>query len=190
MKGTRFINNFLTFKVMVQLSSESSKKGLPCRDTMWFWLSVAIRSWTETKQSPKNRWPTAPGDKLPSAQAFSASAEAVQRQLLEDLRDWQHSAASEAADSLASCPLPLWSRAGSSDSHNSTKSSNVFSRDMWLKRKCNQCRGSFYYVNYGSSIITSKGTQIISVMKTLTDSHNSTKSSNVFSRDMWLEKKI
>ena len=132
------INIFLTFKVMVQLSSESSKKGLPCRDTMWFWLSVAIRSWTETKQSPKNRWPTAPGDKLPSAQAFSASAEAVQRQLLEDLRDWQHSAASEAADSLASCPLPLWSRAGSSDSHNSTKSSNVFSRDMWLERKSNQ----------------------------------------------------
>ena len=134
MKSTRFINNFLTFKVMVQLSSESSKKGLPCRDTMWFWLSVAIRSWTETKQSPKNRWPTAPGDKLPSAQAFSASAEAVQRQLLEE-RDWQHSAVSE-ADSLASCP-PLW-WAGSSDSHNSTKSSNVFSRDMWLERKCNQ----------------------------------------------------
>ena len=93
------VEESLTWRVMVQFSTRSSWNGRPWRETTCVWLGVEMRSLTETKQSPKNRCPTAPGDTLSQIRSGGLSSVAV------------------------------------ADSHNSTRSSNDFCRDMWLERE-------------------------------------------------------
>ena len=93
------VEESLTWRVMVQFSTRSSWNGRPWRETTCVWLGVEMRSLTETKQSPRNRCPTAPGDTLSQIRSGGLSSVAV------------------------------------ADSHNSTRSSNDFCRDMWLERE-------------------------------------------------------
>ena len=53
-------NRILTWRLNVPLVSSSEEKGRPCKETTWVWRRHEIKSWTETRQSPRNWWPIIP----------------------------------------------------------------------------------------------------------------------------------